>query len=90
MNNGGRNNGYWFDEPQGNTYRFKWRDRLYALDDFNATPAERNGRYLSDGQKDALLEEHALPATPNDHPEGPDGFFSSIGNVVGWIWHKFS
>lgn len=87
MGNGGQNNGYWFDEPQGNTYRFKWENGLHTLDDFNATPAERGGRYLPDSERDALLEEHALPAAPGDHPRGATGLLSRAGNVVTWLWN---
>lgn len=67
MNNGGSENRFWFDEPEGATNRFKWTGQIKTLSGYNATPAESGGRYLSDGRKDALLREYDLPLKPRDH-----------------------
>jgi hypothetical protein len=70
-NNGGAESRYWFDGPEGATSRFKWEARLEDLDAFNATPAEKNGRYLTDAGKDSLLEANNLPTAPEDRPSNP-------------------
>ena len=67
-NNGGVDGRYWFDEPEGDTYRFKWDNKFKDLADYNATPAEKNGRYLSDREKRDLLRAKDLPLSPENHP----------------------
>lgn len=79
--NGGSNNAYWFDEPEGATPRFKWDGQIRALAEYDATPAERDGRYLTAREKDVLLREHGLPESPEPHPappDGPGGFFAEV------------
>ena len=66
-NNGGVDDEFWFDEPEGKTYRFKWNDKFKDLTDYNATPAEKNGHYMADQKKEALLNDNNLPAAPGDH-----------------------
>ena len=66
-NNGGTNDEYWFDEPEGETYRFKWESKFKDLADYNATPAEKNGHYMSDEDKQALLNDNNLPMAYGDH-----------------------
>lgn len=66
-NSGGADGEYWFDEPEGQTYRFKWDGKFKTLTAFNTTPAEENGRYLSDTEKDTILQTNGLPAAPENH-----------------------
>lgn len=81
-NNGGADNGYWFDAPEGQTNRFKGEEQLKTLAAFNATPAEQRGRYLSDAEKDALLRTNGLPTAPEDHP-------SITSSILEWLCRPF-
>lgn len=81
-NNGGAEGRYWFDGPEGGTPRFKWKDRLEDLDAFNATPAEKNGRYLTDAGKDSLLEANSLPVAPEDRSSNPVTLFDRLRGLL--------
>lgn len=83
--NGGSNNAYWFDEPEGATPRFKWDGQLGSLAEYEATPAERDGRYLTAREKGALLREHGLPGSPESHPAPPGGPGGFVAEVVIWV-----
>ena len=85
-NNGGAEGKYWFDEPEGRTARFKWDDQLEALADFNATPAEKNGRYLSGAEKEALLEANDLPTVPEDRPQGSLSLLEKLSCFLGRLF----
>ncbi len=63
-NNRGTANEYWVSvaEPQGG--RFNWNGGKSTLTDFNATPGEESGRYLSTAQKDSALAGAGVPMTP--------------------------
>lgn len=65
-NNRGDNNLYWLPQPEGSTsLRFSWENRGYGkIADFNLTPAEENGRYLSDAEKNTALTTAGIPLTP--------------------------
>lgn len=65
-NNKGANNAYWYPAPEGNRWRFNWNSGISKLSDFNATPAEENGRYLSNAEKDQILEDACMPKNPTD------------------------
>jgi hypothetical protein len=83
--NGGAGNEYWFDEPEGQSPRFKWGGQLKTLAEYNATPAEKDGRYLSAGEKDALLRANDLPASPEAHASSsalPGGI---VAGIAGWL-----
>lgn len=89
VNNGGANDAFWFDEPEGETYRFKWDDKYDTLAEYNSTPAESGGRYLSDAEKVALLRENAMPAAPKDHPQAQAGeggwLIAGLSRLVDWL-----
>jgi hypothetical protein len=80
--NGGVGNEFWFDEPEGSTYRFKWVDQIHTLSDYNASPAEQDGRYLTNDEKNHLLRSNGLPGAPSPRPSAEPGLFSSL---VGWL-----
>ena len=59
--NRGANNRYWTDGPEA---RFAWDGDRTTLADFNATPGEEGGRYLSTAERDALLTAAGIPLSP--------------------------
>jgi parallel beta-helix repeat protein len=65
-NNRGASNRYWHAkaEPTG---RFGWNGTMSRLDDFNATPGEEGGRYLTDSQRDSALSAAGVPLTQRPH-----------------------
>lgn len=83
--NGGTNNRFWFDEPEGQTPRFKWDGQLETLSEYNSTPAEQDGRYLTKQQKDNVLRDNDLPASPEDHPTPPSGLGGFVAGIAGWL-----
>lgn len=83
--NGGADNGFWFDEPEGRTPRFKWDGQMETLADYNATPAEQDGRYLIEREKNAVLQDNDLPASPEDHPSAPGGPGGFVAGILGWL-----
>ncbi|CAN5778970.1 hypothetical protein BH23CHL7_BH23CHL7_06600 [soil metagenome] len=65
-NNRGGNNRYWFPTPEGEELRFGWQGGIALLEEFNATPGEDGGRYLTDAEKDELLTQLGVPLDPPD------------------------
>lgn len=64
-NNRGARNRYWFAEPEGSQERFEWNARgISRLADFNVTPGENEGRYLTRGERDAALLAAGIPLAP--------------------------
>jgi parallel beta-helix repeat protein len=75
-NNQGYENKYWYPSPESDSVRYEWeRTGHRRLEDFNITPGEENGRYLTQNEKDAVVESQGIPKTggPNElpiaHPE---------------------
>jgi parallel beta-helix repeat protein len=62
--NRGSANRYWFDHAEDGHARFAWRGAKSALGEFNATPAEEGGRYVSDVEKTHLLTDADMPIAP--------------------------
>jgi hypothetical protein len=60
--NRGVNNSYWFPDREGAAPRFAWASNRTRLADFNTTPGEQNGRYLSGSERDDVLSSLGLPA----------------------------
>ena len=60
-NNSGSNNRYWhaLAEP---TTRFAWNGAKSRLADFNATPGEASGRYLTAAERSSILSAAGIPA----------------------------
>ena len=65
-NNSGHDNRYWYTTTQSSSskYRFLWREKFSHLDDFNETPGEEGGSYLSATEKEQVVAAEAIPATP--------------------------
>ncbi|CAA9336630.1 MAG: hypothetical protein AVDCRST_MAG93-6444, partial [uncultured Chloroflexia bacterium] len=56
--NRGYSNDYWYPHGEDGSARFEWGGRQYSrLSEFNATPGEEAGRYMSVAEKDAVLAE---------------------------------
>lgn len=61
-NNRGEGNVYWYPDPEGDLVRFEWEKTGYPeLEDFEATPGEEGGRYLTQAEKDAVVADKSLP-----------------------------
>jgi hypothetical protein len=56
-NNLGWSNRYWSDAGIG----FGWNGNVPTLVEFNATPGEENGTYLTVDERDALLTAAGVP-----------------------------
>ena len=65
-NNRGASNRYWhaLAEPSG---RFGWNGTKSRLADFNATPGDEAGTYLTLAQRDALLSDAGVPFSQLPH-----------------------
>ncbi len=61
--NRGENNVYYYPVAEGDPVRFEWNKTGYGkLADFDATPGEENGRYLSEAEKEQLVSSVRIPA----------------------------
>lgn len=70
--NRGERNRYWYPDPEGESVRYEWnKDAFSKLADFNATPGEENGRYLSEGEKAAVVAGEDIPASPRSRRQVP-------------------
>lgn len=63
-NNRGYDNRYWYPSPEGSAYRYKWGPAYKQLGGFNQTPGEERGHYLSDAEKNRIVENKRIPASP--------------------------
>ena len=65
-NNWGANNKYWYTTSEGSWERFRWQrpPTLKLLSEFDATPGEAGGRYLTQAEKDAALSGEGIPTAP--------------------------
>ena len=64
--NRGSGNRYWNAKAEPST-RFGWTSNHSTLSTFNATPGEESGRYLSTGERDALLSAKGVPLSQASH-----------------------
>jgi parallel beta-helix repeat protein len=60
-NNRGTNNLFWYDQPETDSVRVAWRQQYARLSDSGTTPGEQGGRYLTDIEKDQLVNARAIP-----------------------------
>jgi len=69
-NNRGARNLYYYVGAEGtNAFpRFAWDNGYERLADFNATPGEENGRYMTLAEKNAALSAAGIPLTPTGDP----------------------
>lgn len=72
-NNRGYDNEYWYPTPEKSSItdfavdlRYRWGESkaLNELADFNATPGEENGRYISEAEKDKTILASGIPPSP--------------------------
>lgn len=63
-NNRGSSNDYWISVPEPQSGRFNWNGGKSTLADFNTTPGEESGRYLSVSEKDTALSGAGIPTSP--------------------------
>jgi Periplasmic copper-binding protein (NosD) len=67
--NRGSANRYWVDHPEDGQRRFAWSGDIGRLADYNATPAEEGGTYLTDSEKTTILSDAGMPPGPESgHP----------------------
>lgn len=62
-NNGGHDNAYWYPRTE-DANRYAWGKPMDTLEEFNATRGEDGATYLSDAEKEAIVEEQAVPTAP--------------------------
>lgn len=69
LNNRGADNRYWYGEAPdtpGRGPRFEWGSSNFrGIANFNATPGEENGRYLSDAEKNQVVLSARVPSGPS-------------------------
>ena len=63
-NNRGSDNHYWYPMGENGQNRYAWNGSKTRLSDYEATPAEAAGTYLTTSQKDAALSGVGVPTTP--------------------------
>jgi hypothetical protein len=63
--NWGANNRYWYPEPEGRFFvRFESEHLFKKLPEFNESPGESDGRYLTEAQKNDVIGSAKLPRFP--------------------------
>jgi parallel beta-helix repeat protein len=63
-NNRGNSNVYWYNATEGSNHRFSWNGGRRTLAEFNGTPGEEGGRYLSTAEKDQRLSAVGISTAP--------------------------
>lgn len=66
-NNKGERNSFYHHNPEDSWRVFAWGESEFAFNDlesFSATPGENNGTFISDGEKDRILNNAGVPTTP--------------------------
>jgi len=59
--NRGSDNRYHYPGPEDRYWRFVWDGGRSTLTDFNSTPGEQDGRYLSWSETASILEAAGVP-----------------------------
>jgi nitrous oxidase accessory protein NosD len=62
--NHGQTNRYWFPTSEDGRWRFAWAGYVSYLSNFNSTPAEEAGVYLTATSKNTILSAAGVPTTP--------------------------
>ena len=65
-NNRGAGNRYWYATPEPSG-RFGWSGTKSRLADFNATPGDESGLYVTAAQRDAALAAAGVPLSQEAH-----------------------
>ncbi len=63
--NRGWDDRYWPADRDGASPRFEWVQPIRSLSEFNATPGEENGRYLTDDEEENMLLQAGIPFDPS-------------------------
>jgi hypothetical protein len=65
-NNRGAHNLYWDDQPEDivNIARFAWYEGIGSLSKFDQTPGDGGGRYLTNAEKNQVLQALDMPLSP--------------------------
>ena len=63
-NNRGSGNRYWHAQAEPTWSRFGWNGAISRLTEFNATPGEASGRYLTRTERDVVLSDARMPGPP--------------------------
>jgi parallel beta-helix repeat protein len=67
-NNRGVNNRYWYTTSESNLARYVWNSTNYsAIRSFNLTRGEEGGRYLTQTEKNSVVANKGIPASPEPH-----------------------
>ena len=65
-NNRGNSNRYYFPTAEGTIARYYWRGIGYTrLSNFNGTPGEEGGSYMSTTEKNSALSPLGVPTSPS-------------------------
>jgi hypothetical protein len=64
-NNRATNNRYWYPMAENGWWRFMWAGGVSYLTDFNHMPGGTGSQYLTDAQRDQILESAGIPNTPD-------------------------
>jgi nitrous oxidase accessory protein NosD len=62
--NRGSGNQYFYPAPEDRFWRFVWDGGRSTLSDFNTTPGEQDGTYLTSQQTEKMLTEAGVPIAP--------------------------
>jgi hypothetical protein len=62
--NAGQGNLFWYPGEEDGGRRFRWQTWIGSLSQFQATPGGSGGRYLSNDERDQLLQTWAIPGPP--------------------------
>jgi parallel beta-helix repeat protein len=62
--NSGWSNQFWYPGNEDGQSRFAWQGKRGSLGEFNGTPGGRDGRYLPNDARDAMLRSAGAPASP--------------------------
>ncbi|CAN5808955.1 hypothetical protein BH23ACT11_BH23ACT11_01260 [soil metagenome] len=62
-NNRGANNKYWYPSNESSLARYNWEGNKNKLSNFNLTPGEESGRYLTKSAKDKIVSAAKIPAS---------------------------
>ncbi|CAN5779010.1 hypothetical protein BH23CHL7_BH23CHL7_06610 [soil metagenome] len=60
-NNTGKGNFYWHKDAETTSCRFEWSGCKNKLGDYNNTPGESGGTYLTLSERNAILDKHGIP-----------------------------
>ena len=91
-NNRGQDNLYWYAKPENGRPRYEWAKTKYAsLEEFNGTPGEEGGRYLTDAEKDRIVSKANVPSGPEQHTnyttpeENPNNTQGTLNQILGGV-----